>query len=133
MSADKPKIDPNGRDGGEEPVTDGVRKPSGRVKHDERGNAVWEWSVATGTFSADVTRDRLRRLENQSLSLAEDAPSPFEVAAPNPHGLRKGYDPYASGRLSKPAEKPGPKKTDLRRLSEWMKLKKQHAKNKDET
>lgn len=80
----------------------------------------------------DAGKEALRRLNNRALSLAEDAPSPFDVAPPNPHGLRKGYDPYASGRLSKPASTVPAKKTDLRRLSEWMKLKKQHAKIKGE-
>ena len=42
----------------------------------------------------------------------------------------KGYDPYDSGKLGK---KPGPPgKKDLRKLGEWLKLKKQAEGNKDE-
>ena len=86
---------------------------SGRVKFDDRGNAVWEWA--------------LRKLEHAGLSIAEDAPTPTETARPNPLGTVKGYDPYDSGKLSKAAAR---RKKDLRRLSEFLKLKKQAAANK---
>jgi hypothetical protein len=105
-------------------------KKSGRVKFDERGNAVWEWSVATGAFGREVSTDRLKKLENVTLSLADDAPTPFDPVQPNPLGTVKGYNPYDSGKLGKTREPP--KKTDLRKLGDWLKLKKQAASNKDE-
>jgi hypothetical protein len=101
---------------------------SGRVKFDDRGNAIWEWSVATGAFGREVSTERLKRLENPALSIAEDAPTPFDIARPNPLGTVKGYDPYDSGKLGKAA---AARKKDLRRLSEFLKLKKQFADNKD--
>jgi hypothetical protein len=103
---------------------------SGRVKFDDRGNAVWEWSTANGSFDANVSSQRMKKLEHPALSLAEDAPSPYDIARPNPLGKVKGYNPYESGKLGKPKE--AAKKTDLRRLSEWMKLKKQHKNLKEE-
>jgi hypothetical protein len=106
-------------------------KGTGRVKFDDRGNAVWEWSVATGAFGREVSTERMQRLEHPALSLADDAPTPNETVRANPLGTKKGYDPYDSGKLGKKA--PGPaKKTDLRRLSEVIKLKKQAANNKDD-
>lgn len=105
-------------------------KQSGRVKFDDRGNAIWEWSVSTGAFGREVSTDRLKKLENNALSLAEDAPSPFDGVKANPLGVVKGYNPYDSGKLGKTQQQP--KKTDLRKLSEWVKLKKQAAENKDE-
>jgi len=104
-------------------------KQTGRVQFDERGNAVWEWSVATGAFGREVSTERLQKLENPSLSLAEDAPTPCDLVKPNPHGTVKGYNPYDSGRLGK-AEPP--RKKDLKRLSEWLELKKQAAGNRDD-
>jgi hypothetical protein len=104
-------------------------KSTGRVKFDERGNAVWEWQVTTGAFGVEVSTQRLQKLEHPALSIADDAPTPFETVRANPLGTKKGYDPYDSGRLGK---KPPPAKKDLRKLSEWLKLKKQAEANKDE-
>lgn len=104
-------------------------KSTGRVKFDERGNAVWEWQVETGAFGVEVSTQRLQKLEHPALSIADDAPTPFETVRANPLGTKKGYDPYDSGRLAK---KPPPAKKDLRRLSESLKLKKQAESNKDE-
>jgi hypothetical protein len=102
-------------------------KQSGRVQFDERGNAIWEWSVATGAFGREVSTQRLQKLENPGLSLADDAPTPSQRVKANPMGTVKGYNPYDSGKLGKAAE--APKKKDLRKLSDWLKLKKQAANN----
>jgi hypothetical protein len=120
------------------PGADGPASPSapdrqaddqttGRVKFDERGNAVWEWSVATGAFGREVSTERLQKLEHPALTIAEDSPTPFDTVRPNPLGTKKGYDPYDSGKLGKP---PAPIKKDLRKLSEFLRLKKQAAGNK---
>jgi len=114
--------------------TDGVRsgEPTGRVRFDERGNAIWEWSLATGAYGREVSAQRLQKLEHPALSIADDAsppPATLTVRA-NPLGTKKGYDPYDSGKLGKAA--PRPRKTDLRKLSEWLKLKKQAKDNKDD-
>jgi hypothetical protein len=100
-------------------------RTTGRVKFDDRGNAVWEWQVQTGSFGDDVSTARLQKLEHPALSLADDAPSPVETVRSNPLGTKKGYDPYDSGKLGK--TNAAPKKKDLRRLSEWLKIKKSHS------
>jgi hypothetical protein len=134
VSNDKPKPASDPAPGGPaEPssrTAGGGEKSSGRVKFDDRGNAIWEWQLGTGSFGGEVSTQTLKKLEHPALSIADDAPSPFESVRANPLGTKKGYDPYDSGRLGK---KPGaPQKKDLRRLSEWLKLKKQAAGNKDE-
>lgn len=105
--------------------TAGAPKATGRVQFDDRGNAVWEWQVATGAFGREVSTQRLQKLEHPALSLADEGTRPNSVRS-NPLGTKKGYDPYDSGKLGKRA---APQKKDLRRLSEWLKLKKQ-AENK---
>jgi len=105
-------------------------KSTGRVKFDERGNAVWEWQVTTGAFATEVSTQRLQKLEHPALSIADDAPTPFETVRSNPLGTKKGYDPYDSGRLGKKAP---PAKKDLRKLSEWLKMKKQAESNQAES
>jgi len=116
--------------GGANPGAKSGGKATGRVQFDERGTAVWEWSIATGAFGREVTTERLQKLEHPALSLADDAPTPFETVRSNPLGTKKGYDPYDSGKLGKRPEPP--KKKDLRRLSEVLKLKKQAAGNKND-
>jgi hypothetical protein len=133
VSNDKPKPAPQpaASDPAEPPLKNdaGGEKSTGRVRFDERGNAVWEWQVTTGAFGLEVSTQRLQKLEHPALSIADDAPTPFETVRSNPLGTKKGYDPYDSGRLGK---KPPPAKKDLRKLSEWLKIKKQIEAPKDD-
>ena len=77
--------------------------PSGQVRFDDRGNALWE----TG---------RNRRLEHPLLELTDDQP-PRNTLKTNGGGLKAGYNPYDSGMLPKPSYRP---KKDLRALSRWI-------------
>lgn len=128
--APKPDADGTGNSSAPDAKADAQTKGNGtgRVKFDDRGNAIWEWSLATGAFGREVSTERLQKLEHPALSIAEDAPTPFETVRANPLGTKTGYNPYDSGKLGKAAP---PAKKDLRRLSEFLKLKKQAESNKD--
>lgn len=52
-------------------AADRTSHSSGRAGVDERGNAVWEWRIATGVYSRDPDTLKLRRLESSELSIAE--------------------------------------------------------------
>src|SRR5271154_3990015 len=136
MSSGDPKKRPGGSSGNgssRDPSADTTRTPSaakkqsGRVQFDDRGNAIWEWAVSTGAFGREVSTERMKKLENPGLSLADDAPTPFDKVKSNPQGVVKGYNPYDSGKLGRTG--PPPKKKDLKKLSDWLQLKKQ-AENK---
>lgn len=126
-------------------------KRSGRIAYDERGNSVWEWQLETGVYSRDISTQRLKKLDLNDLSIADTAiqqrpPGLADPAArkPLPGGGFNPYDnststrgnvgkndPYNGGNRAplKPAE-PRRKPTDLKKLQEWMELRKRVEQNK---
>jgi hypothetical protein len=82
----------------------GERRRLSRVRHDDRGNAYVEWIDAPAEF---VQRPRLE---------IERSPGELQLDT-----QRSAYDPYAND--SGAARKAGnTTRTDLRKLSEWIKL-----------
>lgn len=134
-------------------------KRSGRVAFDARGNPIWEWQLETGVYSRDVTTQKLRKLDLGDLSLVETAthkklPDPeVQRTEQKPREPGSGFNPYDSAPVKK-AEGSNPydnaralgKKatpeptpaaptrspTDMRKLDEWIKLKKGVGDNKDD-
>jgi hypothetical protein len=53
-------------------------KPSGRVRHDSGGRAVWEWAVESGKHAIDSTSALLKKLELSGLRLMDDKKKPAE-------------------------------------------------------
>jgi hypothetical protein len=46
--------------------------PSGRVRHDKGGRAIWEWAIDSGRDALDSTSRLLKRLDISSLRLMGD-------------------------------------------------------------
>ena len=76
---------------------------SGRVRHDERGTAVWDWALGTGVFDALSSSGLIRRLDVADLKVQESPGLAFAVAGRDAGG---GGDPYnfrgAESRASAP-------------------------------
>lgn len=43
--------------------------PSGKITHDSRGNAVWDWDIATGVLARKSVAELITSLEPGALSL----------------------------------------------------------------
>jgi hypothetical protein len=69
--------------------------PSGRVIHDERGNAIWHWGNSTSSRNATPSdTDLFRTLDSAELSL-EDTPLETDRSAMLPEKRPGGgFNPY---------------------------------------
>ena len=66
--------------------------PTGKVRHDERGNAVWDWLAQTSRVCIEATSRLLKKLETPELKI-EDAQDEELRITPEP-STGAGYDPY---------------------------------------
>jgi hypothetical protein len=149
---DPSKPDPSSPDATDAPADD---HRSGRITYDERGNSVWEWKLETGVYSRDINTSRLKKLELNDLSIADTAkherPSGLggtpQASPPMPGGGFNPYDnsstargnvgsnPYNSaGRAAlkpepEPAERPARKPLDMKKLQEWIEIRKRVQEN----
>ena len=64
------------------------RAGGGKVIHDSRGNAVWQWGVATGVFAAIKSAELLNMLENPTLALEGDCQVGADEWAGDPYNRR---------------------------------------------
>ena len=79
--------------------------PSGRVRHDERGNAIWDWLKDTGRNAFEATSRLLKKLEAPHLDVEDTKDQELRLESDRDPG--GGYDPY--NQSSKPRGAP-PKK-----------------------
>jgi len=82
-------------------------RPAGRVVHDARGNAVWDWLKETGRFCIESTSAMLKRLEVPGLKMEGDKDGELRLEEDRDEG--GGYDPY-NQKTPLPKAKPPTKK-----------------------
>ena len=63
----------------------------GRVRHDDRGNAVWDWSLDTGVFDALSSSALIRHLNVADLKMQGSPGLALPIAGCDAGG---GGDPY---------------------------------------
>ncbi len=111
----------------EKPAPNTLRRGPSRAKDGsisvafkERGTSELEWR---GKLASDEPRpsDRFSKLSNVALTIVDDSPIDDEKIRVNRNGLFVGYNPYESGCLG---GKPAVRRQDLRKLSEWLKIRK---------
>jgi hypothetical protein len=76
-------------------------RPSGKVVHDDRGNAVWEFIAQTSRICIEATSRLLKKLETPELKIEDAQDEELRVMPEPTQGA--GYDPYNQ------ATKPPPK------------------------
>lgn len=64
---------------------------SGKVVHDQRGNAVWDWLKETGRNAIESTSRLLRKLEAPELKMEDEKDEELRLTDDSAGG---GYDPY---------------------------------------
>ena len=80
--------------------------PTGKVVHDDRGNAVWDFLKNSGRHAIESTSRLLRKLEMPGLKFEDPKDEELRIM-PDP-STGGGYDPY--NQTSKPNRKPIPRK-----------------------
>ena len=78
---------------------------SGRVVHDDRGNAVWDFLKETGRICIESTSAMLKKLEVPGLKMEGEKDDELSIESDRDKG--GGYDPYNQ---RKPVAKTKPRK-----------------------
>jgi hypothetical protein len=78
--------------------------PTGKVVHDDRGNAVWDWLKETSRIAIESTTRLLRKLESSELKVEDTHEEELRIMPDDGKCAGGGYDPYNQANKSR---KPG--------------------------
>jgi hypothetical protein len=76
-------------------------RPSGRVRHDERGMAVWDWAVATGEFATLSATRAMKKLQVADLKIDDTVKKPELSLEKAGRDMGGGFDPYNGAGVGK--------------------------------
>jgi hypothetical protein len=93
----KPHLHPGTAPAAPKPAASPAAKAgrSGRVVHDERGNAVWDFLATTSRIALEATSRLLKKLEAPELKIEDSQDEELRIM-PEPGSASggSGYDPY---------------------------------------
>jgi hypothetical protein len=69
-------------------------QPTGKVVHDARGNAVWDWVKETSRIAIESTTRLLRKLETPELKVEDTHDEELRIMPDDGKCAGGGYDPY---------------------------------------
>ncbi len=92
----EPKSDSRPATGTESsPETKDASAHAGRIVHDSRGNAVWNWDKGSDPTSTASTSNMLRKLDLANLRVEDAAPPEKQAETKKTgSGYGPGYNPY---------------------------------------
>ncbi len=70
------------------------QRQTGKVVHDERGNALWDWLKQTGRNAIESTTRMLRKLEAPELKVEQTHEEELRIQPDCGTDAGGGYDPY---------------------------------------
>jgi len=78
-------------------------KPSGRVRHDAGGRAVWEWAVESGRHAIESTSRLLKRLDLPGIGLLDEEQEKKKKEEAQRQAAREvGVNPYGNDATGTP-------------------------------
>lgn len=107
---EKPDSSPSGSAAGNK---DAAPRSGGRIVHDARGNAVWQWVKDTGRHAIESTSALLKKLEVPELKIEDDEKNDEELKLEDQVDAGGGYDPY--GGRTETKKKPAPPQTPVKK------------------
>jgi hypothetical protein len=87
------------------PAVQPARESTGKVVHDDRGNAVWDWVKQTSRIAIESTSRLLRRLETPELKVEDTQDKELRLMPDDKTSAGGGYDPYNQADKGKPPRK----------------------------
>jgi hypothetical protein len=90
-------------------LTASGRQPIGRIVHDERGNALWQWRGDTSSTDTETTSGVLKYIDPMDLAVEGQLEEPASSSR-SPTKVRDaggGYDPYNQDVARSKANMPG--------------------------
>lgn len=80
-----------------------LQKPTGKVRHDPGGRAVWQWALDSGKHAIESTSRLLKKLDLSHLRILDDDELPGAKPEEKPHDTDRNTPTFGGDRAKDPA------------------------------